>query len=101
MKGKNVVEIKMKITTPEPDIFIYEGIEVISKDKNMFDSERNIKKRQLRDKADHSVYRSLHKITKLPESLRPEKNGTICGFRDISEEKNEGGELTPTGTVKE
>ena len=66
MKGLNAVEIKMKITAPEPDVFIYEGIEVVSREKNQIDSEKIIKKRQLRDKAEHSVYRSLHNITKLP-----------------------------------
>ena len=66
MKGRNNVEIKMKITAPEPDIFIYEGIEVISKDKNSPDQARTTKKRQFRHQADNSVYRSLHRIAKLP-----------------------------------
>ena len=45
--------IKTKLSCPEPDVFIFEGIEVISVRKNEFDERKRTKKRLRRNRFDN------------------------------------------------
>lgn len=69
---------------PAPEIVYYEILEILSQDEGEMDERKREMIRQIKDKEDENIYKSLHKITKLPKHMKPTESSKVCGFVDIS-----------------
>ena len=82
MKGMKIVDMEMKFTLPEPDVALYEVTRVLEEsDYLSHDALLKCEKTNY----DERIYKSLHKIAKLPQVINPQNSSRLCGYKRMEE----------------